>query len=183
MSGHANGSSHLAFDWHTPSMFSDHSVQRSNNNEAHLAPGRCETAHFSLNTPHTPGLCCWDWFNRQRQLTEGVSPTGYSVHTHTHTHTHTHSLSLTQPQTPPLLRTHSLTGLTSTPCPLLPQYKSDFSREHTHTHTQTHTQHYWITLFHPRSHLSTEPQQKPHRAQQHGEQLVMCPPAQLQILQ
>lgn len=51
-----------------------------------------------------------------------------------------HSHIYTQPQTPPLLRRHTLTGLTiqPSPCPLLSQYKSDFSRERTALLDYTH---------------------------------------------
>lgn len=46
------------------------------------------------------------------------------------------------------------------------------------------TLHSWITLnHHRRSTICLQSGTKPHGSQQHGEQHVMCPPAQLQILQ
>lgn len=105
------------FDWHTPSTtFSDRSP--------HWWPqqwdpfGSWKVWNGTL-LPERHCLCCWDWFNRQRQLTGGVSPTHYSPHSLWHS-----------TQTPPLIRRHTLTKQPS-PCPPLPQYKSDFSREHT----------------------------------------------------
>lgn len=104
---------------HTPPGLSDHSIQQR-------SPFGSRKVWNGTLLPELPSdcLCCWDWFNRQRQLTEGVTPTGYSPHTHSLWH---------RTQTPPLLHRHSLTGLTTepSPFPLLPQYKSDFSRERT----------------------------------------------------
>lgn len=106
--------------------------------------------------PKPPCLCCWDWFNRQRQLIGGVSPTGYEPHTHTHTTWHS-------TQTPPLLRKHTLTRLTKqpSPCPLLSQYKSDFSRERTTL----------LDYCRPsqKEYICFQSSAKPHRPQQDGE--------------
>lgn len=95
----------LPFDWHTPSrVLSDHSFQ----------PWPTMSSIWLLQgvkrhtSPPTPCLCCWDWFNRQWQHTEGASPADYSPppappHTHTHAHCLWHN-----PQTPPLFtQTHS----------------------------------------------------------------------------
>lgn len=113
--------------------------------------------HTSLQTPC---LCCRDWFNRQRQLTESVRPTAYSPHTACDT----------APNSTPY--TWARQTLQSSPCTPFPQFKSDFSRECTALLDYTHS-----------SHSGVQSSAKPHKGQQHGEQHVMCPPAQPEILQ
>lgn len=85
------------FDWHTPSsVFSDHSLQWWPNNELHLAPGRCEMAHSSLNPPvFVVGIDLTDRGNSQEVWVLLV------IH-------HTHTEPVTQhPNPTPFTQTHS----------------------------------------------------------------------------
>ncbi len=84
------------FDWHTPSsVFSDHSLLWWPNNELHLAPGRCEMAHFSLNPPvFVVGIDLADRGNSQKVWVPLV------VH-------HTHTACDTAPNSTPFTQAHS----------------------------------------------------------------------------
>ena len=151
------------FDWHHPVCI----VTTHFSGDPQWAPFGSWMVWKGTLLPEPPCLCCWDWFNRQRQLTEGESPTGYSPHTHTHTHIQP----VTQPQTPPLLRRQTLTGLTIQPSPCPCCLSTSLT-------SAGSTLHSWITIIHHRrSTVWLQNSAKPHRAQQHGEQHVMCPPA------
>lgn len=93
-------------------------------NELHLAPGWCEKAHFSLNPPvFVVGIDLTDRGNSQKVRVLLV------IH---HTHTHTHTACDTAPNSTPPTQTNShRSDYTALTLPVLPQYKSDFSREHT----------------------------------------------------
>lgn len=123
MSGQATWSPHLPIDWHTPTSAFCELLIALANKELHLAPGRCETARFS---PNPPCFCCLYLFSRQRQLSECES---YCLFT-------THTVCDTALNSTPFTQTHShILTLQPSPCPLLPQYKSDFSREHSGLHS------------------------------------------------
>lgn len=116
-------------------------------------------------------LCCWDWFNRQRQLTEGVTPTGYSPHTHTHTACDTEP------------KLHPFYADTHSPVWLQSPHPSHFSLSTSLTSAGS-APHSWITLIHHRrTTVCLQSSTKLHKQRQHGEQHVMYPPAQLKILQ